>query len=111
MNMTTTELAEKLMLKTLNSGAEREISSCYIGDLLSQVLGSCGDGDAWITVQSSMNVVAVAQMVDAACVIIAESMPVSDEVIKKANDEELPVFSSSKNSFTLALEIAKLLGI
>ena len=107
--MTITQLEEKLSLKRLSHGEDKEISSCYICDLLSQVLGSCEQGDVWITVQTSLNVVAVAQMTEVSCVIVPENIPVPDNVIEKASEENLTIFSSAKNSFSLACEIAALI--
>ena len=107
--MTTTQLAEKLNLKKLSNGSEKNISSCYISDLLSQVMGSCGAGDVWITVQTSINTVAVAQMIDASCVIIAENLPMAENVIQKANEEDIAVFSSEETAYSLACKIAKLI--
>ena len=107
--MTTTQLAENLNLKILSEGSEKEISSCYISDLLSQVMGSCGAGDVWITVQASINTVAVAQMIDASCVIIAEGVPMAENVLEKANDENVTVFSSAETAYALACKIAKLI--
>ena len=40
---------------------DREISGVYIGDLLSWVMGRAKAGDAWITIMSNINIVAVAQ--------------------------------------------------
>ena len=107
--MTTTQLAEKLNLKKLTEGSEKEISSCYISDLLSQVMGSCGAGDIWITVQASINTIAVAQMIDASCVIIAENLPMAENVIEKASQEDVTVFSSHETAYKLACKIAKIL--
>ena len=107
--MTTTQLAEKLNLKKLSQGSEKKISSCYISDLLSQVMGSCGAGDVWITVQTSINTIAVAQMLDVSCVIIAENLSMAENVIAKANAEDITVFSSEETAFNLARKIAPLL--
>ena len=107
--MTTTQLAEKLNLKKLSQASEKEISSCYISDLLSQVMGSCGAGDIWITVQTSINTIAVAQMIDVSCVIIAEGLPMAENVLAKANDEDIAVFSSEETAYKLARKISELL--
>ena len=107
--MTTTQLAEKLNLNKLTGGSEKEISSCYISDLLSQVMGSCKAGDVWITVQASINTVAVAQMIDVSCVIIAEGVPMAENVLEKANNEDVVVFSSEENAYSLACKISKIL--
>ena len=105
--MTVNELSSKLMLKKLSDGTDRDIASCYISDLLSHVLGSCQSGDIWITVQSSFNMVAVAVMVEASCVILPEGLTVTDDVIDKASAEGLTIFSSRENAFSLASRIAQ----
>lgn len=48
---------------------DREISGVYIGDLLSWVMGRAKAGDAWITIMSNINIVAVASLADVACII------------------------------------------
>jgi len=108
--MTINKLAEKLNLKKLSGENEREIESCYISDLLSRVLGGCQSGDVWITVQSSLNMVAVAVMADAGCVILPEGLTAPDNVIEKANEEDLTIFTSDETAFSLAVKISELTG-
>ena len=108
--MTLTELESKLSLKRLTSGGnDREIASCYISDLLSRVLGGCQPGDVWITVQISINMVAVAVMVDAGCVILPEDLTAPANVIEKADEEDLVIFTSSETAYTLAKKIAQMI--
>ena len=110
-SMTTNDFCEKLGLTKLSEGSDREIVSCYISDLLSRVLGGCSSGDIWITVQASVNMVAVATMADASCVILPESLTAPDNVVGKATEEGLTVFSSNDDAFMLALKIASLLEL
>jgi len=109
--MTINDLDEKLGLVKLSGEADRDVVSCYISDLLSRVLGGCSSGDIWITVQTSVNMVAVAMMADASCVILPEGLTAPDNVVGKANDEGLTIFSSGDDAFTLALKIAALLEL
>ena len=48
--MTVRELGERLSLKELAGagGLTREVTGCYIGDLLSWVMGRAREGDVWI---------------------------------------------------------------
>ena len=107
--MTITELSQELHLKKLSGEDDREVMSCYISDLLSRVLGGCQPGDIWITVQSSLNMVAVAMMTDASCVILPEGLTAPDNVIEKANEEGLTIFSSSESAYSLAVKLANLI--
>jgi len=106
--MTIQELSEKLGLERLSDETDKEIASCYISDLLSRVLGGCQPGDVWITVQTSLNMVAVAMMIDASCVILPEGLTAPDNVIEKANDEGLTIFSSDETAYSLAIKISQL---
>jgi len=107
--MTINELSKELDLTGLSDIKDREIESCYISDLLSRVLGGCQPGDVWITVQSSLNMIAVAMMTDASCVILPEGLTAPESVIEKANEEGLTIFSSKESAFALAVKIAELI--
>jgi len=107
--MTIKELGEILGLKKLSDGPDREVSSCYISDMLSRVLGGCQPGDVWITVQSSINMVAVAVMAEVGCVVLPEGLTATEHVIDKANEEGLTIFKSDENAFSLAAKISRLI--
>ena len=78
------ELIEKLDLKVLcGEDFSKNINGCYCGDLLSWVMGRAKADDAWITIMSNINIVAVASLADVACIILAEGVSVDEEVIKK----------------------------
>ena len=82
---------------------QREINGAYIGDLLSWVMGRAEANDAWITIMSNINVVAVASLADVSCVILAEGVLLVDEIIKAAEEKginvlktELPIYETAK---------------
>lgn len=54
---------------------DREIACGYTCDLLSHVMGRGQADMAWITVQTHMNVIAVAALMDFACVVFPEGLP------------------------------------
>ena len=85
---------------------DREIASGYTCDLLSHVMGKGQADMAWITVQAHMNVIAVAALLDFACVIIPENLPVEPSIVKKAQDEEIIILSSDKTAFELVVLLA-----
>ena len=109
--MTVKEIAEKLELKVLSEGenTDREVTGCYIGDLLSLVMSKAQSGDAWITIQGNINVVAVASLADSARVIIAENMSLDEAALKRAEMEGISVYSSEKSAFVLACSIKECL--
>ena len=78
------------------------VSCGYTCDLLSWVMAHGKAGMAWITVQTHMNVVAVATLHDMACVIVPEGAAVPDEVTAKAGEEGIAMLSSPKSAFELS---------
>ena len=111
--MTVSELVNKLdlMVLTNENFADREIKGCYVGDLLSWVMGRAEQDSAWITIMSNVNIVAVAALVDMACIILAEGVAVDKEVVDKAESQGIIILSTDKNSYETAVAIHRAAGI
>lgn len=109
--MTVTNLRETLSLNLLAGagGLSREITGCYIGDLLSWVMGRAQADSAWITVMGNVNAVAVAKLADISCILLCESAHLDDEARAQADANGIPVLASESTSYELALQIARLL--
>ena len=107
--MTVKDFIEKQNLNVLVEGElDREITTCYIGDLLSWVMGRAQNGDVWITIMSNINIVAVATLCDTACILLAEGVTVDEEVKKTAEARNVNILSSPKSAYALAKEISGL---
>lgn len=85
-----------------------EIKGCYIGDLLSNVMGHAQTGDLWLTVQTHQNVVAVAQLLNLGGVVFLEGHWPQEETIAKARQEKIPLFSTKENAYEFARHLYKL---
>ena len=72
--MTVAELSNLIQARCLTPGldAGREVTCGYACDLLSWVMSHGEEGMAWVTVQTHLNVIAVAALADMACVILPE---------------------------------------
>ena len=79
----------------------REIVCGYTCDLLSHVMGRGQADMAWITVQTHMNVIAVAALLDFACVIVPENLPVDKAIVDKAAEEGIVMLASEKTAYEL----------
>ena len=86
---------------------DREIACGYTCDLLSHVMGKGQADMAWITVQAHMNVIAVAALLDFACVIIPESLPVEETIVNKAASEDIIIVSCEQTAFELVKLLAE----
>lgn len=90
------------------SGVDNEVKTVYVGDLLSWVMGNAEQKCVWITVQSHVNIVAVATLIGASCIIVSEGVFVGQDTVEKANEEGIPIFASSYTSYELAKQLMKL---
>ena len=102
--MIVAELVEKLGAKVLNNGVDLsgEVKSAYVCDLLSWVMAKGAPGTAWVTVMTHLNVIAVATLLDMACVIIPENIDVDAKTLEKASEEDVPVLSTDKTAYQIA---------
>ena len=88
---------------------EREIKGVYIGDLLSWVMGRAKADDAWITIMSNVNIIAVASLADVACVILSEGVVLDADVIETAKQKEINILYSAKPSYETAVVVSELI--
>ena len=88
---------------------KKELSGVYIGDLLSWVMGRASGGDAWVTIMSNMNVLAVATLADVSCVILAEGVSLDKEVADAAKEKGINILLSDKPEYETAIELSRLL--
>ena len=106
--MNVSDFADKLNLKVLTeTELDRPVTGCYIGDLLSWVMGRASTGDIWITIMNNINIVAVASLTDCACILLCEGVNVEQQIIDKANSQGIIILQSDKTAFKLAKLISE----
>ena len=104
------EIADKLSLRPLAlADNSREVTGVYIGDLLSWVMGRANSGDAWITIMSNINIVAVASLADVACIILAEGVVPDEAVCSAALQKGVNIYTSDKTAYRIAIALEKCL--
>lgn len=103
-------IIEKLDLKVLccEDSLEKEIEDVYCCDLLSWVMSHAKKNSAWITVLVHPNIIAVAQLLELACIIIPEDIPVEEVTLSKAVQENIPVLQSSKTSYEICKALSSM---
>lgn len=104
------DLVEKLGLEIIskNINLETDIYGVYIGDLLSWVMANIKQGDVWITIQTHVNIIAVASLGEAACIIIPENAEIDPNTVVKSEEQSIPLLRSDLTAYELAKEISKL---
>lgn len=109
--MTVQDLTDKLNLKILVEGElDREVTDCYIGDLLSWVMGRAPGDSAWLTVMGNINSIAVATLADVSCIILVENAALDAEAKRKADMHGVTILQTEENSYSLAVKIHGLLA-
>lgn len=108
--MTVEQLAKEFDLKVfVMAEADREVTGGYAGDLLSWVMGNATAGDAWITIMTNINVIAVASLADVACVVLSEGVTPSEEMMNVAKEKGINFLGSEKTTFALCKEIGNII--
>lgn len=106
--MNVLDFVSRLNLKVLTeTDLEKPVKGCYIGDLLSWVMGRAQPGDMWITIMNNINIVAVASLTDCACILLCEGVNVEKSIIDKANSQDIIILQSDKTAYELALLISE----
>ena len=106
--MTVNELIAGLQLQPLTlPDGDRKVEGAYIGDLLSWVMGRAQSGNAWITIMSNINIVAVASLADVSCVILAEGVTVEPDVRKTAEQTGINLLTTERTAYEIASELSK----
>ena len=108
--MTVKEITEVLSLEVFcMPDADREVEGGYAGDLLSWVMGRANAGNAWITIMSNVNIVAVATLADPSCIILSEGVLPDNDTLDKARSVGVNLLGSKKATFDTCVDISKLL--
>lgn len=104
--MKSVEFADKLGLKILlETQKDINVKGVYIGDLLSIVMSKAKEDYAWITIQTHINIVAVAELLDLSCIIVVEDMEVEEDTILKAKELDIPIFRTDASAYEIAIKL------
>lgn len=100
------DLVDKFGFELLagDEGLENEVKGAYSCDLLSWVMSHTKDADAWITVQTHVNIIAVASLLNLSCIIIPESIEVDEDTIVKAKAEGIPLLRTDLDSYKIFIK-------
>lgn len=108
--MTVQEIVSALGLDVVagSSGLNKEITGGYTSDLLSCVIAGASEGNIWVTLQAHPNIVAVADLLELACIVVSEGMEPDDETLGRANESDMPILISEESTFTLVGKLFQL---
>lgn len=106
--MTTAELIALTGCRDLTPETDKNanVTCGYACDLLSWVMAHGHAGMAWITVQTHMNVIAVAGLMEMSAVIIPEGIDMEPSSLEKAKEDGITVLSSDRTAYELCALMA-----
>jgi len=102
------DLIENTGWKVLSGDDSAEITSAYICDLLSWVMAHAREGAAWVTVQAHLNVVAIASLLNLACVIVPEDIEIPEATLAVAREKGICMISAPCTSYGAAMVLCRL---
>ena len=83
----------------------KEIMGGYAGDLLSWVMGRLDAGNAWVTIMSNVNIVAVAVLCEPSVIILSEGVDAEDGVVARAEAQGINIIKTKKDTFLACADI------
>ncbi|PIU28296.1 MAG: serine kinase [Candidatus Hydromicrobium americanum] len=101
------ELELEVKSKVLN--LDKEVSSGYASDLLSDVIASAKKDSIWITLQIHQNIIGVAALKELAGIIIVNGRKPEAETLKKAEQENIPIMVTKLPAFEIIGKLYRLL--
>ena len=91
---------------TPEADKEAEVSCGYTCDLLSWVMAHGAAGMAWVTVQTHMNVIAVASLMEMAAGIVPEGIEMEAPSLEKAREEGINVLQTPLTAYEICARLA-----
>ncbi len=106
--MTVQEVLELTEAKDMTPETDKqtEVSCGYTCDLLSWVMAHGAAGMVWVTVQTHMNVIAVASLMEMAAVVIPEGIEMEAPSLEKAKEEGISVLESPLTAYEICARLA-----
>ena len=106
--MTLAEIVEKVQGKVVVDKADANVNFAYASDLLSDVMGYCGDESVLITIQNHLNTIAVCTLAGIEAIVICHGRPVPDDMKAAAEREEVAIVTTDLSQFEVSVALASL---
>ena len=92
------EILDKIEGKILTAkNKDAYFEGVYAGDLLSHVMAHAKENNLFLPIMSNLNTIAVACLLDMPVIVLAENVKPTEEMINKADDENIIIISSKYN--------------
>jgi predicted transcriptional regulator len=106
--MRISELAEKTGLTAINDYKDREIEGVYVSDMVSDIITSAKRNSVLVTLQTHKSLVAAANLVGAAMIVVVKGRKPSDDVVELATRTGIALFVSDLDTWGFAKRLTQL---
>ena len=84
------------------------VNYAYASDLLSDVMGHCGDESVLITIQNHLNTIAVCTLAGIEVIVICHARPVPDDMKAAAEREGVAIVTTAMSQFQVSVSLKNL---
>jgi hypothetical protein len=104
------KITNKLEIKKITKffGNDREISGAYTSDLLSDVMANSKKDNVWITLQTHLNIIAVASLKELAAIIIVLDKEIDKDTLDKAESENITILGTPMTAYQVSGKLYEL---
>lgn len=106
--MTLAELARKVDGTIVVDKKDAVIENAYTSDLLSDVMGHCGDESVLVTIQNHLNTLAVCTLAGVEAIVVCHDRPIPDDMKSAAEREEVAIVTTKLSQFAASVALAEL---
>lgn len=106
--MKVSELAEKTGLTAINRCKDREVEGVYISDMVSDILTAAKANNVLITLQTHKSLIAAANLVNVAMIVIVKNRKPADDVVDLATKAGIGLFTSDLDTWAFARRLMQL---
>ena len=102
------DIVQKLDLEVISGNIDKEVSTGYSSDLLSDVIANAQKDNIWITLQTHLNIVAVANLQELAGIILVNGRQPDKVTLKKAQEENITLLLTKLPTFEIVGKLYEL---
>jgi hypothetical protein len=101
--MRLSEIVQTLALEVRSAAKhlDTDVRGGYASDLMSDVMANAEEGHLWVTLQTHVNIVAVAAMKELAGIILINGREPEQDTVEKAEQKDMPILVSKLPAFEL----------
>ncbi len=106
--MRISEIVERTGLEALNVQEDADVSGVYVSDMASDIITGAQSGSLLVTLQTHKNLIAAANVVDAAMVVFAHDKRPADDVVSLADRVGIALFTTMDDTWSYAVRLVEL---